>query len=68
MSIVVETFLSCDGENASRHCIGQFGVDNRHLTGAQHRNDAKLEGWKLIKGKDICPECYKVIKENNKQP
>jgi len=59
MSIVIETFLICDG-----HCGENFGVDDRHETGKQHRENAKENGWKLIKNKDYCPLCAQKLKTN----
>jgi hypothetical protein len=36
MSIVIETFLICDSCE-SGNCHENFGVDDRHKTGEQHR-------------------------------
>lgn len=58
MSIVVETFLICDG-----HCGQTFGVDNRHQSGQAHRANAKQDGWQVKNNKDYCPECIKVKKK-----
>ena len=55
MSIVVETFLLCD----TPECEGIYGVDNRWMTGKDHRESAKKEGWSFSKGKDYCPICTK---------
>jgi len=61
MCIVVETFLICDGG-----CGETFGVDMRHLTGAQHRENAKKEGWKVKDNRDYCPSCVTKL-QNQKQ-
>lgn len=55
MSIVIETFLVCDG-----NCGTNFGVDDRTQTGKTHRLRAKYNGWKVYNGKDYCPECLKL--------
>ena len=53
MSIVIETFLVCD------KCGENFGIDNRHQSGAAHRANAEQSGWILKGNKDICPNCQK---------
>lgn len=55
MSIVVETFLICDG------CNTNYGVDSRHLSAGAHRANAKQDGWKMKNGKDYCPECAEKL-------
>lgn len=54
MSIVIETFLICDG------CGENFGVDDRMQTGKTHRLRAKAEGWKVYNGKDFCSDCINL--------
>jgi hypothetical protein len=55
MSLVIERFLICDG------CGENFGVDNRHKTGGQHRIEAKRHGWGHYvssgKNQDLCESC-----------
>jgi hypothetical protein len=53
MSAVIERFIICD------ECGEPYGVDNRQYTIRQHREGAKMEGWKHRNGRDICPECQK---------
>lgn len=53
MSIVVETFLICDG------CGKNFGIDNRERSSFTQRLHAKSNGWKAIRSKDYCPNCIK---------
>lgn len=52
MSIVIETFIMCDGGCGYAH-----GVDDRSKTGKQQRESAKRDGWLFIKGRDYCPDC-----------
>jgi len=59
MSVVVETFLVCDG-----NCGENFGIDFRSLTANEHRKIAKENGWICKNGKDYCPVCAK----KNSQP
>ena len=59
MSLITERFLMCDGLN----CSDAFGVDNGSMTGAQHREMAKAEGWSGRAGADYCPSC---TRENTK--
>lgn len=59
MSIVTETFINCDG------CGANYGIDNRQKTGKEHRECAKREGWKVINGKDYCPECKRPKRKTN---
>lgn len=61
MSIVIETFLICDG-----HCGTNYGVDNRHQSGQAHRANAKQEGWIVKNGKDYCPDCTRKLSKKNK--
>lgn len=59
MSAVIETFLLCD----TPQCDNSFGVDTRNQSVREQRRDAKLNGWKFVKGKDYCPECIRKQKE-----
>ena len=60
MSVVIETFIVCDGRG-TEDCLGQYGVDNRHLTGKQHREQFKADGWAHRDGKDYCPKCKTLL-------
>lgn len=52
MSAVIEKFIVCNS------CGTSFGVDNRDTTIAQHRKEAKKEGWiKIGSVSDYCPFC-----------
>lgn len=51
MSIIIETFLQCDG------CFENYGVDSRNRNGKHQRQTAHTEGWVVIKNKDYCPDC-----------
>ncbi len=59
MSIVIETFIKCDGKSSD--CHETFGIDDRQRTGVQQRNAMKGNDWRHIKGKDYCPECLKQL-------
>lgn len=52
MSLIIERFLSCDG-----NCGLNYGVDNRTRSSKQLRKDATKDGWWFIKGKDYCGNC-----------
>jgi hypothetical protein len=54
MSVVVETFIMCD------HCNCNFGIDTRGLTAAQHRKNAKKDGWTQQGKKDFCELCSQI--------
>lgn len=54
---ITERFLFCDG------CGDVFGVDSRHKSFAQHREDAANDGW-IAKGeKDYCKGCVEQTNE-----
>jgi hypothetical protein len=59
MALVIETFLICD------ICSDTFGVDNRHLTGAQQRESAKEHDWLCGGRHDLCPKCRPVKKNGD---
>lgn len=63
MSMIIETFLICDG------CAETSGVDDRtqNYSARELRDSAKKDGWIYIieglpkKGKDLCFECKNKI-------
>jgi hypothetical protein len=61
MSIIIETFIKCDGNSID--CHENFGVDDRWKTGIQQRKEMKANDWKHIKGKDYCPACLQEMAE-----
>jgi hypothetical protein len=61
MSAVIEKFIICDS------CGINYGVDNRQLSIAQHRKDAKAEGWAVNRDRgctDVCPSCITKTKKH----
>lgn len=60
--LIVETFISCDG-----NCGKNFGVDQRSNNGMEQRYHAKRNGWAYVNGEEYCHECYKKLKEANKE-
>jgi len=54
--ITKETYMFCD------LCFIDFCPDLQHLKGYEIRKIAKENGWKYIKGKDICPNCIQKTK------
>jgi hypothetical protein len=58
VSLVVERFLICDGEN----CGENFGVDSRQWPTEKLRCSAKESGWIYRNGKDYCPGCQHPTK------
>jgi hypothetical protein len=57
--IIVETFLKCD------RCGLNYGVDNRHQKGPVQRHYSRQEGWVVVKNKDFCPNCAKLLPISN---
>jgi len=51
-----DTYICCD------FCYEDFCPDLNHLNAGQIRQIAKTEGWKYIKGKDVCPKCQRSRK------
>uniref|UniRef100_A0A6H1ZLL3 Uncharacterized protein n=2 Tax=viral metagenome TaxID=1070528 RepID=A0A6H1ZLL3_9ZZZZ len=65
MGLIVEKFIDCDFKISS-DCSETFGADNRY--GYKNvkliRDEAKINNWLFVKGKDCCPNC---AKESTKQ-
>jgi hypothetical protein len=60
MSLVIERFLICNGDN----CESSTGDGNRHHPNAFIlRLEAKKDGWHVGLIKDLCPECYNKLKK-----
>lgn len=56
MSITIETILTCDS------CGQTFAEgDLRCYNAKRQRSEAKKDGWRRSKGKDVCDKCsYKL--------
>jgi hypothetical protein len=64
MSLVIETFVSCDS-GISPSCEENFGIDNRQRTGKQQREAMVKNGWVHHCHADYCPRCFAVLKNTN---
>jgi len=50
--LMKETYMCCS------YCYTDYSPDLNHLTGMQIRQKAKIDGWKYLKGQDVCPKCF----------
>ena len=57
MTIVTEHILICDGP-ACRLDETYADGDARHNQKSELLRAARLDGWRRVKGKDYCPDCY----------
>ncbi len=67
MSATIETIITCDG--ATPKCSGNdWSADSRFLSASQQRANARENGWRHVRGKDYCPECWKELHPNAPGP
>jgi hypothetical protein len=70
MSVNIEVTISCDGDldlipdDPDINCVMQQEEVCMNRTATEARKQCKQYGWMHFKGKDYCPVCWKLYKEN----
>lgn len=72
MSVNIEVTISCDGDldlipdDGETYCVMQQEEVCMNRTAGEARKQCKQYKWMYYQGKDYCPVCWKLFKQNRK--
>lgn len=66
MSVCRITYLYCDGENCPLQAEAFYHGVGPKDSAADQRRRARVEGWRRVNGRDLCPACYRELTTTTK--